>query len=272
MIDIGANLSSTQFDTDLIEVVQRAKNNNVESLILTTTDSNSFFKNLKIIDNIKHIMPVYTTYGLHPHNAKNHNTIFKDIKSHLSNPYVISIGEFGLDYFRMISEQSIQTMVMENFLEHAKDFPHLPLFLHEREAYEDFYKILKNSNTSNKAVVHCFTGNKQQLKAYLDLGCYIGITGWISDNRRNQDVVEALKYLPLDRLMIETDCPYLTPKNYTKKYVRNEPAFLDYIVQSISQILSKPESYIIEKSIQNTLDFFPIKHYNNDNKVNLMRK
>lgn len=271
MIDIGANLCSSQFDGDVKEVVERAKTNNVKQLILTTTDKTNYYKNLKIIEQVKDILPIYTTYGLHPHNAKQHATIFNDIETHLNNPNVVSIGEFGLDYFRMISEQKTQIYVMENFLEHAKNFEHLPLFLHEREAFDDFFSILKNSNTNNKSVVHCFTGNKAQMKSYLDLGCYIGITGWISDNRRNHDIVEALKYLPLDRLMIETDCPYLTPKNYTKKYVRNEPAFLSYIVQSISQILMQPENVIIEKSIQNTLDFFPINHYNKDNAINLKR-
>lgn len=269
MIDIGANLSNRQFDNDIEEVIIRAKDNNISSLILTSVDLDTYFKNINIINSYQHILPIYNTYGLHPHNANNWQEVFNDIQNHLQHPSIKAIGEFGLDYFRMISPQNIQTKVMEMFLDEAKNFPHLPLFLHERESFDDFYHILKSSHVSNKSVVHCFTGNKDQLKAYIDLGCFIGITGWISDNRRNNDIVEALKYLPLDRLMIETDCPYLTPKNLTKKYIRNEPAYLNYINKSIAQLLNKSEEEVKQIGIQNTLDFFSIPEYNISNKIKI---
>lgn len=269
MIDIGANLSSTQFDNDLEEVITRAKDNNISSLILTSVDLKTYFKNIDIINSYQHILPIYNTYGLHPHHAIHWEEIFSNIKTHLQHSSVKAIGEFGLDYFRMISPQNIQIKVMEKFLEEAKNFTHLPLFLHERESFNDFYHILKSSNVSNKSVVHCFTGNKEQLKSYVDLGCFIGITGWISDSRRNQDIVEALKYLPLDRLMIETDCPYLTPKNFSKKYVRNEPAYLSYINKSIAELLNRSEEEVKRIGIQNTLDFFSIPAYNISNKIKI---
>lgn len=269
MIDIGANLANEAFDNDIEEVIHRAKEHKLTSLILTTVDLDSYYKNLEIIQEYEHILPLYTTYGLHPHESKQHESIFPDIDLHLSNPKVKAIGEFGLDYFRMNSPKETQIYVMEKFLECAKSFAHLPLFLHERDSFDDFYSTLKNSQISNKSVVHCFTGNKDNLRKYVDLGCYIGITGWISDSRRNQDLVEAISYLPLDRLMIETDCPYLTPRNLSKKRLRNEPCYLNYIVESLSDLLNVEHEFIQKTTIQNTLDFFNIPHYNINNKLKI---
>lgn len=268
MIDIGPNLSNERFDNDLQEVILRSKAANVCGLILTSTDLPTYYKNQSIIDKFNNDTHIYTTYGLHPHKAMHSQEIFENAHLHLSNPTVVAIGEFGLDYFRMLNPKEMQLDVMEKFVILAKDFPHLPLFLHEREAFSDFYSVLKN--VSNKKVVHCFTGNKNELKHYLDLGCYIGITGWISDKRRNSDLVDALSYLPLDRLMIETDCPYLTPKNMPTKQYRNEPAFLPYVAQSIAEILNLDPALIIEQTTKNSLDFFNINSYNN--KKTLLRK
>jgi TatD DNase family protein len=265
MIDIGPNLSSEQFNNDLDNVINNAVNANIHGLILTSTDLKTYNRNIKIIENHKDKIFMKTTYGLHPHNAKNHLDIFKNIDLILQNPHIGAIGEFGLDYFRMLSPQNTQQFVMDSFLNTAKNHLQLPLFLHEREAFEDFYATLKNSNVNNKFVVHCFTGNKHNLKKYVDLGAFIGITGWISDHRRNKDLKEALKYLPIDRLMIETDCPYLTPKNMDIKVFRNEPAFLPFVAKSIAEIMNLSVEHIVEQSTKNTLDFFSISPYNNRN-------
>lgn len=271
MIDIGPNLSSNKFTQDLEQVIQRAKDNKLEALILTTTNFSNYQINLKIIDKYNYIMPLFTTYGLHPHYASDNKDIFKYIDINTNNPSVVAIGEFGLDFFRMLSSKETQIEVMNQFLEHAEKKPHLPLFLHERDSFEDFHYLLKSYNGTNKKVIHCFTGDKKALKAYLDLDCYIGITGWISDNKRNTELIEALKYLPLDKLMIETDCPYLTPRNLPRQFnnSRNEPAYLLYVAKSISEILDISINTIIEKTKENSLDFFPIFNYNNKNNMKL---
>lgn len=239
MFDIGANLANSQFKNDIKEVLIKAKEAGVNGILLTSVDLEGLNKNLEIIKQYSDIIFLKTTLGLHPHNAKLHSSIFNDtdfLNTHLANPDIISLGEFGLDYFRMLSEQKIQQYVMHKFMELAKSNPDKSLFLHERDAFEDFYHILKEHNVPNNAVVHCFCGNNNNMKKYLDLGCYLGFTGWISDKRRNADVIEAIKYIPEDKILIETDAPYLTPFNMPIRPRRNEPAYLKYVLESIAEI------------------------------------
>lgn len=269
LMDIGPNLSHEQFNGDLSEVIQRAKDNKIHHLLMTSTDWSSFQKNLEIIAQYGQELEIRTTYGLHPHYSQKSAIIFKNIEQSLSRPEVKAIGEFGLDYFRMLNPKEVQINVMEQFLHYAHQFNHLPLFLHEREAFEDFRDILASSGIANRAVVHCFTGNRDKAKSYLDLGCYIGVTGWISDSRRNHDIVEALKYIPLDRLMIETDCPYLTPRNLPFKTYRNEPSFLPWVAQSVAEIKQYSVEQVIAQTRENSLAFFAFDGYNKEISVDL---
>lgn len=261
MIDIGPNLSSEQFNQDLPQVIERAIQANVNGFILTSTEWKSFQKNLQIVDKYQSQTLIKTTYGLHPHYAHNDHAIFQNIEKALSHSHVVALGEFGLDYFRMLTSKEKQIEVMERFIEAGKKYPHLSLFLHEREAFDDFVSILKQKG-DNHAVVHCFTGNKEQAKVYLDLDCYIGVTGWISDKRRNNDIKQALEYIPLDKLLIETDSPYLTPFNMPNRPRRNEPAFLEYVAKSVAEIKHCSLNDVIEQTTQNALDFFSLHDYN----------
>lgn len=254
MFDIGPNLCSKQFDNDVQQVLLDAKKENVNHLLLTSTDHFSFLKNIDIINQYKSIIEMKTTYGLHPHHAKHYQNFFKNFDKCIINAEVKAIGEFGLDYFRNISSREEQIIAMNLFLEKADKFPHLPLFLHEREAFNDFYDLIKQ--TKSKGVVHCFTGSLQNVKKYLDLGLFIGITGWISDSRRNDDLINAVKYIPLDRLMIETDAPYLAPKNIIKNIRRNEPKYLSHVAISIAELKNVSTDIIIEKTTQNALELF----------------
>lgn len=261
MFDIGANLSSSQFKNDVHEVLLTAKQAGVTGILLTSVDVDSLNRNLEIIKQHSNVMLLKTTIGLHPHNAKSQSSIFTNtdfIRNHLSNPDIISIGEFGLDYFRMISPQHIQQEVMHKFLTIAKDYPSKSLFLHERDSFGDFYNILKEHNVPNNAVVHCFGSSTENMTKYLDLGCYIGFTGWISDTRRNAEVVEAIKHIPLDRILIETDAPYLTPFNMPNRPRRNEPAYLEYVLQSIAEIKGIELNLLTEQVNSNTKLFFNI--------------
>lgn len=269
MIDIGPNLSNHMFDNDIKEVIDNAVANNVKGLILTSTDLKTFYKNIDIIkNNLNENILLKTTLGLHPHNANQHKEFFNKFQSLLNNESICSIGEFGLDYFRMISTKENQILTMNTFLDIANNYQY-PLFLHERNSFDDFYSILKNSNNKNKKVVHCFTGSTNELKKYLDIGCYIGITGWITDNKRNQSLSDALKYIPIDRLMIETDSPYLKPRHKDLKNNRNEPANLIYIANYIAQSLNIPLNEIIDLTLKNSIDFFNLKDYNyNNNRKN----
>ena len=134
-----------------------------------------------------------------------------------------------------------------------------PLFLHQRDSHDDFIKILgKYSYDINKSVVHCFTGTQSQLEDYLELGCYIGITGWICDEKRNTELRKAVKNIPLSKLMIETDCPYLIPKDLPNKPKnnRNEPINLNHIVSEIARLMEIDEDTLRKETYINSLNFF----------------
>ena len=136
----------------------------------------------------------------------------------------------------------------------------MPIFLHERKAHKDFVSTLKKyKDNINKAVVHCFTGDKNELKSYIEMDCYIGITGWISDLSRGKHLHDIIKYIPKDRLMIETDSPYLMPKNVPiKNNGINEPSYLIYVAETIAECLNKDVNYVKQISINNTKEFFSI--------------
>jgi TatD DNase family protein len=261
MIDIGPNLSNQQFRDDIEAVLRASTKNNVETLILTSTDFQTYHKNLEIIEKYGDICNMSTTLGLHPHHADKYKNFFLKFDEFIKNPKVISIGEFGLDYFRMISTKENQLTAMNLFLDKAAQYP-LPLFMHEREAKDDFISILKSHQLTNKKIVHCFTGNKETLKIYLDLGCYIGITGWVTEEKRGKDLRDAVPYIPMDRLMIETDCPYLTPKNMPSKTYRNEPQFLKFVAMKIAELKNIPLQEVIEQTVSNSLDFFQLPKNN----------
>lgn len=253
LIDIGANLSNKQFKDDLSVVLDRAIQNSVKQIVLTTVDSQSFIENLELCS--KHEGFLFTTWGLHPHNAKDLKSFVSETKHLINSKSVKSIGEFGLDYFRMISTRNEQIDTMNYFLDISKTL-NLPLFMHERHAHDDFCSILKEQSVPNKGVVHCFTGGKDEIRSYLDLDLYIGITGWICDERRNHDLVEAIKYVPLDKLMIETDSPYLKPRNIKNRNIRNEPAYLSYVLERIAQLKNIAIEDLSEIVYNNSIKFF----------------
>lgn len=164
---------------------------------------------------------LFSTSGVHPHDAKtcNGHTI-NELEKIAKNDSVVAIGECGLDYNRNFSPQDLQRKWAEAQIELAERMD-MPLFLHEREAHEDLCEILKrHDSVIEKSVVHCFTGTKQKTQNYVDLGCFIGVTGWICDMKRGRDLQEAVSVIPPEKLMIETDAPFLIPKTSTKSLKR----------------------------------------------------
>ena len=173
-----------------------------------------------------------------------------------------AIGEIGLDYYRNFQSPEIQKKCFNAFLELASKNQY-PVFLHHREAFSDFYPMIKNCiGEVPDSIVHCFTGTKSELKKFLDLGLYIGITGWICDPKRGADLREIIKYIPLDRLLIETDAPYLVPKNMVNKprNNRNEPLFLEHIANDISELLNIDKALLAEETTNNFKKLFRIQN------------
>lgn len=260
MIDIGINLVDDQFKGKELEILARAKEVGVKKMILTGSSIEGSKQSLVMAK--QHPNVLYATAGVHPHDAKLYTEqSTRELEQILANEEVVAIGECGLDFDRNYSEPNDQYHAFEAQLQLAERVD-LPLFLHERAAHKEFLHLMKQYETLiPKSVVHCFTGDKDQLKAYLDAGFYIGVTGWVCDLKRGMDLREALKYMPLDRLMIETDSPYLLPKNLKPKPKSrtNEPMYLPFIADEIATIMGVETPMFLQQVQKNTEQFFRLK-------------
>ena len=232
--DIGVNLFSAQFDTDRELVLQRAAEQGVRQFILIGSDLAETQLNLAFC---QQTTLCYSTAGVHPHQASAVNSDWLTLLTKLAQqPKVVAIGECGLDFNRDFSPRPVQQQVFAAQLQLAKQLDK-PVYLHERDAFDCQIAMLKEQQIQH-GVAHCFTGNSDELKAYLDLGLYIGITGWLCDERRGDALRQALAYIPPDRLLLETDAPYLLPRTLRPKPAnrRNEPAFLPVIAAAVAEL------------------------------------
>lgn len=264
LVDIGVNLSDKSFDKDRDEVVSRAVEQGVTTMILTGT---SIAESQQVLDLArKYAGHCFCTAGIHPHGAKEANAqAFNELKSLFSEPEVVAVGETGLDFNRDFSPRPVQEKVFENQLELAIECG-LPLFCHERDASGRFAEIIKSYRDQiSKLVVHCFTADKTALYRYLDLDCHIGITGWICDERRGTHLHPLMKDIPANRLMVETDSPWLLPRTLTTKPKnrRNEPAFLPEVIQMIASHTGQNPEQVGQQTRDTSLAFFnltPLHH------------
>ena len=283
-VDICINLMHPSFDRDRKDLIENARKAGVTALIITGASVKASCEAASYIEKNKEhsvepqsIAPgsvqkgstldakcrLYFTTGVHPHEAKSLDEAGMETLRNLGRS-AAAIGECGLDYFRDYSPRHIQRRCFEKQLELAADLG-LPLFLHEREAHADFTAMLKDFiQKVPAAVVHCFTGTGGELEAYLALGCHIGITGWICDERRGQHLGALVKKIPASRLMIETDAPFLIPRDLPpiyspqRKRQRNEPKYLPHIAAAIARHQGKDPDQLAQETYANTLKFFRI--------------
>jgi TatD DNase family protein len=195
--------------------------------------------------------------GVHPHHARDCGPqTIPALRELARHPRIVAIGECGLDFNRNYSPHPDQEKWFVAQIELAKEIAK-PLFLHSRDAHPKFSEILK-SHSVQKAVAHCFTGEREELHSYLDLGLYIGITGWICDERRGRHLIELVRDIPRDRLLLETDSPYLTPRDMhpQPKARRNEPAFLPHIARAVARALARPVEDIALETSRNARTLF----------------
>jgi len=236
VIDIGANLTSKSFRDDLPSVIDRAAAAGVDTLVVTGTSLAGSHAAADLAAQPASAA-LYATAGIHPHHAvEATGDWLAQLRAVAGRTRVVALGECGLDFNRNYSPQADQIRCFRAQLELAAEL-RLPVFLHERDAHDTFIAILREHRPSLRdAVVHCFTGARAHLDAYLSLDLHVGITGWICDERRGRDLVALAPAIPARRLMIETDAPYLLPRNMPSppRDRRNEPAFLRYVLDAVA--------------------------------------
>jgi len=235
LIDIGANLAHDSFDADRAAVLQRAAAAGVAQLVVTGSSVESTRKAVDLA--AAHTGVLFATAGVHPHHAADlTDAAFAELQTLARDSSVVAVGECGLDYFRDFSPRDVQRRAFARQLELAA-ITGKPVFLHQRDAHEDFVSILREHRAQFAAgVAHCFTDGERERDAYLELGLSIGITGWINDERRGTHLREVVKGIPADRLLLETDAPYLLPRDIRPppKTRRNEPAYLLYVLRAVA--------------------------------------
>ncbi|MCS2609876.1 TatD family hydrolase [Halomonas dongshanensis] len=235
LVDIGANLTHESFAADMEAVLDRARAANVTTFIVTGTDLDHARQAVALADAHPGL---YATAGVHPHDASQwSSSLATEMAALYQHDKVVAVGECGLDFNRNYATPTEQERAFEAQLTLAAEHG-LPLFLHERDASKRMREILASWRDSlSDAVIHCFTADKTALYAYLDLDLHIGLTGWICDERRGHHLRELVSSIALDRLMIETDCPYLLPRNLPAKLKgrRHEPALLPWINAEIAR-------------------------------------
>ncbi|WP_100642739.1 TatD family hydrolase [Alteromonas facilis] len=247
--DAGVNCFDDRLP--LAETLEAARTKGVDRMCVIATHQRDWDKCLAWAS--QYPENLCCTIGVHPHYADGVSADWLTQLTHLANTHSVSaIGECGLDFNRMFSTQENQLHVFEQQLRLAADLK-LPVYLHERDAFDQQYQLLSEyHSTLVGGLVHCFTSHKEHLKAYLDLGFYIGITGWICDPKRGDALRDALQYLPLDRLILETDSPYLFPKGFKPRTRNNTPAHLPYIAQQVADLKNITVEQVNQVSIINT--------------------
>ncbi len=257
LIDIGVNLCHASFHSDRSQVIDRALAAGLTTMIVTGTSVKSSVAAQALADQYPAVL--FSTAGIHPHDARNCNQqAIATLRKLATQQNVVAIGECGLDFKRDFSPRPVQEKWFEAQIELACELK-LPLFLHERAAHQRFVEILSAyKDDLDEAVVHCFTGNEAELKTYLDLGFCIGITGWICDERRGLQLRELVRHIPLDHLMIETDAPFLTPRNMRPKPPdgRNEPAFLPFVLRAVADCMKKSPEEVATQTTATARWFF----------------
>ena len=259
LVDIGANLAHDSFDDDRDEVLRRAADAGVSRIVVTGSSDESNRKAAQLAQ--EHPGILWSTAGVHPHHASDYtDDSDAQIRKLAAAGRVVAIGECGLDYFRNFSPREAQLEAFKAQLDIAAETG-LPVFLHQRDAHDDFVEVLEPMLPElSRAVAHCFTGEHESLREYLALGLYIGVTGWICDERRGAHLKEIVSIIPDDRLMIETDAPYLLPRTIKPKPKtrRNEPMYLPEVLRVTAEARGQSEAHVAKITTENAQKFFEL--------------
>lgn len=257
LIDIGANLTHESFAHDLPDVMHRAAAAGVHRMIVTGTTVAATQAALAL--HAQHPDRLFATAGVHPHHASELDAAgLESLRELVTQPGVVAVGECGLDYYRNYSPREAQLRAFRAQLELAVELRR-PVFLHQRDAHEDFISVLREFRPHLvRGIAHCFTGQERELDDCLELGLAIGITGWICDERRGRHLPPLMARIPADRLMIETDAPYLLPRSLKPRPPtrRNEPAFLPEVAAAVAAARDETVAGLAASSTAAAVAFF----------------
>jgi TatD DNase family protein len=257
IIDVGVNLAHDSFDHDRAQVIREAQAAGVTRMVITGSSLHSTQAAIALVD--EHPASFRCTAGVHPHHAHDLDAAqLAALRDLAAAPQVAAVGECGLDYFRDFSPREAQLRAFERQLELAVELGK-PVFLHQRDAHDDFLAIMRAYRPRLAGgVAHCFTAGAAEAQAYLELDLYIGVTGWICDERRGLHLREVVRGIPANRLLVETDAPYLMPRDLAPrpKSRRNEPKYLPNVLQALASARSVPAHELAAATTRNALTLF----------------
>ena len=259
LVDIGANLTHDSFAVDRELVIERARAAGVTRMIVTGATRSGSEHAVELATTRPG--QLYATAGVHPHHASEYDADTDALLAKLAGvAAVVAVGECGLDYFRNFSPADAQKKAFAAQLAIAVD-AQKPVFLHQRDAHDDFVGMLGEQIANLVGgVAHCFTGGPREMNEYLEMGLYIGITGWVCDERRGHELQEAIPHLPLDRILLETDTPYLMPRDLPEKLAgrRNEPCVLPHVLQTVAKLMGRDVDEVASAATRNTEMLFKL--------------
>ncbi|MFB2641210.1 TatD family hydrolase [Shewanella bicestrii] len=262
-IDIAVNLLGSALEPDIAQIVQAAADQGVSPLIVIGSDLTESAAAIQLCQ--QYPKQLYCTAGVHPHHASEWQVDSKQLQAtHCQAPQVVAVGECGLDYNRDFSPRPAQRQAFIDQLELAVELKK-PVLMHERDAHDDFLSIVKEYRPHlSGALLHCFTGTRAQMEAYIELDLHLGITGWVCDERRGLELAELVPFIPKERLLIETDSPYLLPRSMRPKpkSSKNKPEYLPYIAQYIANLRGENAAEFAKQCYQNSLAFFNLSQAN----------
>ncbi len=288
LFDCCLNLTHNSFNQDRAELLTRAHDMGVDYALVCGADLDDSAKCIALArshsrsHSSEEGVQLFATAGVHPHHASEWNDDSAEMLISIckENKGIVSaVGEAGMDYARNYSTPQQQKLAFSQQLQVAAQLK-LPVFLHQREAHDDFHQILKDyADKLPTMLVHCFTGQKDELLAYVELGCYIGITGWFCDERRGEHLGELISLIPAERLIVETDSPYLIPRtlkaklkaqnkvNLKHKLNRNEPAYLPHLVEALAKQLGQKTEELAQQTLLNAFSFLQLPLMSIDNSI-----
>jgi TatD DNase family protein len=255
LIDSHAHIQGKEYAGEVEAVIDRARAAGVETII-AVGGAGDMSSNAEAVNLADTFSDVYATVGMHPHDAKDVGADeLRSLAALAASPKVIAIGETGLDYYYNYSPHDVQRRVFSEFIHMALDTG-LPIVVHERDAAHEAADLLRGEGAGGlRGVIHCFTGNKDAARAYLELGFYLSFTGIITFKNAGA-LREVVRQVPLERMLVETDSPYLTPVPHRGK--RNEPAYVRFVAETIAQVKEMPVEEVARATTRNVKQLFGI--------------